>query len=218
MRFPHLATAVIAAALLALLAGCGEGDDDTTMAPADFAITVDHADGSVPPPHHAVWRLEVDDTGQGVLVYTPDYPGPDVPTWRAEFDVAATAADDLYAALRRHDLLGELEPASDEPVGPQPPRPTARPTRFPRSRRPALRWPRSSARSTRSSQVASGGTSRRGATPTPNGVTGNRPDRAPPGARPTATGAAPARRAARRWARRTRSGSRRRRSAPGADR
>lgn len=117
MRFPRLATAVIAAALLALLAGCGEGDDDTTMAPADFAITVDHADGSVPPPHHAVWRLEVDGTGQGVLVYTPDYPGPDVPTWRAEFDVAVTAADDLYAALRRHDLLGELEPASDEPVG-----------------------------------------------------------------------------------------------------
>lgn len=117
MRFPRLATTVIAAALLALLAGCGEGDDDTTTTPPDFAITVDHADGSVPPPHHAVWRLEVDDTGQGVLVYTPDYPSSDVPTWRAEFDVAATAIDDLYAALRRHDLLGELEPASDEPVG-----------------------------------------------------------------------------------------------------
>ncbi len=117
MRLPRPATTVLAAALLALLAGCGDGGDDTTTTPADFAISVDHADGSVPPPHHAVWRLEVDDTGQGVLAYTPDYPGPDVPTWRAEFDVAATAVDDLYAALRRHDLLGELEPTSDEPVG-----------------------------------------------------------------------------------------------------
>jgi hypothetical protein len=117
MRLPRPATTVLAAALLALLAGCGDGGDDTTTTPADFAISVDHADGSVPPPHHAVWRLEVDDTGQGVLAYTPDYPGPDVPTWRAEFDVAATAVDDLYAALRRQDLLGELEPTSDEPVG-----------------------------------------------------------------------------------------------------
>jgi hypothetical protein len=117
MRLPRLPTAVLAAALLALLAGCGDGGDDTTTAPADFAITVDHADGSVPPPHHAVWRLEVDDAGQGVLAYTPDYPGPDVPTWRAEFDVAATTVDDLYAALRRRDLLDDLEPASDEPVG-----------------------------------------------------------------------------------------------------
>jgi hypothetical protein len=117
MRLPRPATTVLAAALLALLAGCGDGGDDTTTTPADFAISVDHADGSVPPPHHAVWRLEVDDTGQGVLAYTPDYPGSDVPTWRAEFDVAATAVDDLYAALRRHDLLGELEPTSDEPVG-----------------------------------------------------------------------------------------------------
>lgn len=117
MRLPRPATTVLAAALLALLAGCGDGGDDTTTTPADFAISVDHADGSVPPPHHAVWRLEVDDTGQGVLAYTPGYPGPDVPTWRAEFDVAATAVDDLYAALRRHDLLGELEPTSDEPVG-----------------------------------------------------------------------------------------------------
>ena len=117
MRLPRPATTVLAAALLALLAGCGDGGDDTTTTPADFAISVDHADGSVPAPHHAVWRLEVDDTGQGVLAYTPDYPGPDVPTWRAEFDVAATAVDDLYAALRRHDLLGELEPTSDEPVG-----------------------------------------------------------------------------------------------------
>ena len=61
MRLPRPATTVLAAALLALLAGCGDGGDDTTTTPADFAISVDHADGSVPPPHHAVWRLEVDD-------------------------------------------------------------------------------------------------------------------------------------------------------------
>jgi hypothetical protein len=63
------------------------------------------------------WRLEVDDAQQGILEYTPDYPGPGVPTWRAQFDVAVTAIDDLYAELRRRDLLRDLDAASDPPVG-----------------------------------------------------------------------------------------------------
>jgi hypothetical protein len=116
MRARGPLTAVTLAALVALLAGCGDGSADATTAPDDFAITVHHADGSLPPPHHAVWRLSVDDAGQGVLAYTPDYPGPGVPTFTAEFDVEAGAIEDLYAALRRADLLRDLT-AATPPAG-----------------------------------------------------------------------------------------------------
>ncbi len=68
--------------------------------PPVTAITVDHA--ARRPLRTSSVRLDGDDA---VLVPTPDYPrsgrirpgGPSI-------DVAATAIDDLYAALRRHDV------------------------------------------------------------------------------------------------------------------
>lgn len=109
-------TPVIAVALIAS-AGCGGDEPGPVTAPEDFAITIEHSDGSVAPPAHVQWRLEVDETGQGTLAYTPDYPGSGVPTFTAQFDVEAGARDELYAELAERDLLRNLEPADDPPIG-----------------------------------------------------------------------------------------------------
>jgi hypothetical protein len=118
MRLPIPAALPAIAIALIALAGCGgngsgTGDDP----PDDFAITVEHSDGSIAPPAHVQWRLAVDETGQGILEYAPDYPGDGVPTFTAQFDVDPGAVDDLYAALTEQDLLRDLDPAPDPPIG-----------------------------------------------------------------------------------------------------
>lgn len=105
-----------AALMLILLAGCGGGNEGADP-PDDFAITVDYADGSVPPPFHVEWTLTVDRDGQGTLDYTPDYPGDGVPTYTAQFDVEAAVIADLYNGLVDNDLLRSQDPATDTPVG-----------------------------------------------------------------------------------------------------
>ena len=116
MRFPIPAVLPVIAIALAL-AGCGGGSEPGDEPPEDFAITIEHSDGRVTPPAHAEWRLAVDETGQGILEYTPDYPGDGVPTFTAQFDVDPGAIDDLYTALAERDLLRDLEPEPDPPIG-----------------------------------------------------------------------------------------------------
>ncbi|MFN8112450.1 MAG: hypothetical protein U0R51_04545 [Solirubrobacterales bacterium] len=118
MRFPIPAALPAIAIALIALAGCGGNDSGTGEDPPDdFAITVEHSDGSVPPPAHVQWRLAVDETGQGILDYVPDYPGDGVPTFTAQFDVDPGAVDDLYSALAKRDLLRDLDPDPDPPIG-----------------------------------------------------------------------------------------------------
>jgi hypothetical protein len=100
-----------------LLAGCGGSSEDVADPPDDFAITIRHVDGSVPPPGHAEWTLGVDDALQGTLEYTAGYPGAGAPTYKAQFDVESTAMRDLYDGLVDNDLLRDQDPASDPPIG-----------------------------------------------------------------------------------------------------
>lgn len=117
MRIPIPAVLPVIAIALTALAGCGGADSGPDGPPEDFAIAVEHSDGSLAPPAHVQWRLTVDGTGQGTLEYVPDYPGDGVPTFTAQFDVDAGALDDLYAALDERDLLRDIEPAADPPIG-----------------------------------------------------------------------------------------------------
>jgi len=116
MRF-FAATVLASVASLLLLAGCGSSGDDVAEPPADFAITIHHVDGSVPPPDHVEWTLTVDDALQGTLDYTAGYPGPDTPTYKAQFDVESTAMRDLYDELADNDLLRDQDESSDPPIG-----------------------------------------------------------------------------------------------------
>lgn len=115
MRFRTVAVTWVVACT-SMLAACGVGDD-LAQPPGDFAITVEFADGSVPPPDHVQWTLTVDDDGQGTLAYSPDYPGADVPTFRAQFDVESAAMTGLYEGLADNDLLGDQDQGDDAPIG-----------------------------------------------------------------------------------------------------
>src|SRR5690554_31851 len=105
-RLGGLAAAVLASAALVAGPGCG-GDDPNEPAsttsttapsarPADFAITVEHTDGTVAPPYHDEWTLAIEAGGQATLTYVPDYPGKGVPEIRNTFTVDDAQMDALY--------------------------------------------------------------------------------------------------------------------------
>ncbi len=108
----------ISLALVALLAGCGGGSDEPSGSrPDDFAFTFVHADGSVPPPFHAEWTVEVGADGRGRATFTPDYAGDGVPTYKASFDVSDEDMDAIHADMRDAGLLEEIAATDDAPIG-----------------------------------------------------------------------------------------------------
>jgi len=120
MRFPRVTTALVTCFGIGAVAlsGCGDNDPKPVEgAPSDFALTLDHADGSVPPPFHVQWRVAFDSEGAGMAVYVPDYAGDGVPRYRAEFTVEKQARDDLYEALLSGDVLTEWGTSDSPPDG-----------------------------------------------------------------------------------------------------
>lgn len=113
----------LAPLVLGLLAvgGCGGSDEETTAPsssrPDDFAFTFAHSDGSVPPPHHAEWSIEVRPDGSGKATFTPDYSAEGVPTYKSSFTVSAEDMDAIYERMRDAGLLEPIEAAEDPPIG-----------------------------------------------------------------------------------------------------
>lgn len=109
--------------LCALLGGCGGsgGSGDSSDAPADrpddFAISFHHSDGSVAPPYHAEYTIEVDSDGSGRATYWPDYPGKGVPAYKSTFTLDDSELDDLYGEVRDAGLLTDIEESDDPPIG-----------------------------------------------------------------------------------------------------
>lgn len=111
------ATSCLIAALAGLSACGGDSDEPSGARPADFAFTVVHADGTVAPPFHAEWAVEVRADGSGRATFTPDYAGEGVPTYRTRFEVSDADMDAIYTRMRDAGLLEEIKPADDPPVG-----------------------------------------------------------------------------------------------------
>ena len=85
--------------------------------PADFALSFDHKEGSVPPPYHYEWTVEFDAEGAGKATYTPDYGGEGVPIYQASFEVSDADRESIYAALLRDGALEEQATTDDPPIG-----------------------------------------------------------------------------------------------------
>ncbi len=86
--------------------------------PADFSVTYNWYEGSLPPPYHYEYTVSIDADGAGQVVYTPNYPGADVPTWTEDFTLDTAQLDTLYAHLRDLGVLTtSWSEADDIPVG-----------------------------------------------------------------------------------------------------
>jgi hypothetical protein len=98
-------------------AGCGEEDSGGGM-PDDFALTFEHYDGTVAPPHHREWTVAVRADGSGTVAYVPDYSGPGVPTYRGRFEAPPGEVEALYGDLDDAGLLDDdLGEPDSEPIG-----------------------------------------------------------------------------------------------------
>lgn len=56
-----------------------------SLLPQDFHLVYEWAAGTVPPPHHYEYTVEVGPGDRGQVVFWPDYPGRDVPRWTHTF-------------------------------------------------------------------------------------------------------------------------------------
>ncbi|HYQ65614.1 hypothetical protein [Actinophytocola sp.] len=97
--------------VLVLVAGCAERhagapEADGQVMPADFAGTVEYANGSVPPPYHFRWRLTFD-ASTAVVEWRPGY-GESTP-WRESVDINAEQRTALYGRLRDLGVFGPAE-------------------------------------------------------------------------------------------------------------
>jgi hypothetical protein len=89
-----------------------------TTRPADFAVRYDWAEGSLPPPYHYEYTIDIAADGAVTLTYVPDYPGDEVPVWTETLTLEAAALDGLYADLAGQGLFTtDWRGEDDTPVG-----------------------------------------------------------------------------------------------------
>jgi hypothetical protein len=86
--------------------------------PADFAVTYEWQEGSLPPPYHYEYTIKIKPDGQGEIVMLPDYDTDATPYWIENFTVTPAALDQLYRLLIDQGLFTQRWQAlSDPPVG-----------------------------------------------------------------------------------------------------
>ncbi len=73
--------------------------------PADFTVSYTWAEGSLPPPYHYTYTIDVAADGTVTLTYTPDYAGPDVPVWTETVSLTDDQLADLYGAVNLDGLF-----------------------------------------------------------------------------------------------------------------
>lgn len=102
--FAPLAVLVLA---LAVMPACGGGGDHA-RAPGDLRVVLAYRAGSVPPPYHEEYRVEIGPGGRGRMELTPDYPQSGrVPVFTERFQVDRAGLDALWGRVRRSGLLDD---------------------------------------------------------------------------------------------------------------
>lgn len=68
--------------------------------PADFKIIYSWQAGSMPPPAHFEYSIELNAGGEGAITYFPDYEGAGTPKWVEQFIAQKTDVEALYKLMR----------------------------------------------------------------------------------------------------------------------
>lgn len=107
-------------ALLFLVSACastdpGEPTADERVMPADFAGTVNYANGTVAPPYHYEWSVRFDESS-AVVEWRPGYSS-DVEPWRETVDITEDQRATLYGRLRELGVFDMGQAKDDGLVG-----------------------------------------------------------------------------------------------------
>lgn len=83
--------------------------------PADLHVRYDWRAGTMPPPYHYSYSITLQADGSGEVAMTPNYAGPDVPTWREPFSVTPAEVAQFYALMLEQGLFSQTWRATDDP-------------------------------------------------------------------------------------------------------
>ena len=88
--------------VVVVLVAAACGDDDGPAAdemPADFVADYSWIEGSVPPPFHYEYTIEIRADGASQITMIPDYPGSDVPEWTVPLDIGDSGLASVWRAV-----------------------------------------------------------------------------------------------------------------------
>jgi hypothetical protein len=92
--------------------------DEMKARPEDFSVSYEWRAGSMPPPYHYEYSIQIGPGEQGKVVYRPDYDSDKVPTWTEPVTVTKQHLADLYGIVMDRKLLREKwGNVQDPPVG-----------------------------------------------------------------------------------------------------
>lgn len=83
--------------------------------PGDFTVLYEWQEGSLPPPYHYEYTIDIQPDGQGEVTMIPDYPSDTVPTWTEAFTVEQAKLDELYQLMVDKGMFSTKWQAQDMP-------------------------------------------------------------------------------------------------------
>lgn len=76
-----------------------------SMLPSDFHLEYAWREGTVPPPYHYEYRIVLDASGNGEVLFHPDYPSERPPEWSESFAVPVEELQGLYRRIVEEGIL-----------------------------------------------------------------------------------------------------------------
>lgn len=86
--------------------------------PGDFNVRYWWREGSVPPPYHYEYSINLSSRLEGSIIFYPDYPMEKPPVWTETFSVDMESLRKLYDLIVENELFGKTwTEIEDPPVG-----------------------------------------------------------------------------------------------------
>ncbi|MCJ7626089.1 MAG: hypothetical protein MUO76_21565 [Anaerolineaceae bacterium] len=83
--------------------------------PDDFRFRLEWAAGSMPPPYHYEYTIQVE-AGQGLITFFPDYPSADTPMWEETFVVDEPEMEGLFQLMAAKKVFRDTWQRQQEPT------------------------------------------------------------------------------------------------------